>query len=339
MKLREISKPQTTEFLNQNISKLFDQKIDVSSFTVPQLEDARNKLRTSISQFETNESYDAVHSNANYHKQKMFLDVINAALAEAEKKPDDDGDGVPNWADKQQGPDPKPKTKGTKNMPPQLRKHAEKQIEEAMDEAMDHLRKKHGEFDLASIQWQGTPLTEGEEDKAELVMAAKDMVDRITSWMEDTAEMQSESMLELGDAIRDELGQEQSQGFIGQVKPALESLYQALEATRGALTQGVTMLTGEGVPADTMGAEPMAPDATGDEMGMEEPGMEEPGMEPTVDAEMGDEFAAAEPAAGGLADEGREKRESIQRQIKKQKLAEHLALSTQLGRILSSKKK
>jgi len=396
MKLREISKPQTTEFLNQNISKLFDQKIDVSSFTVPQLEDARNKLRTAISQFETNESYDAVHSNANYHKQKMFLDVINAALAEAEKKPDDDGDGVPNWADKQQGPDPKPKPKGTKNMPPQLQKHAEKEIEEAMDKAIkegfmdtvknmfsskkgsprtkttgqqmmanlgktnfgldnimpkktfsrkrqggiaDHLRQKYGEFDLASIQWQGTPLTEGEEDKAELVMAAKDMVDRITSWMEDTAEMQSESMLELGDAIRDELGQEQSEGFTGQVKPALESLYQALEATRGALTQGVTMLTGEGVPADTMGAEPMAPDATGDEMGMEEPGMEEPGMEPTVDAEMGDEFAAAEPAAGGLADEGREKRESIQRQIKKQKLAEHLALSTQLGRILSSKKK
>ena len=45
-----------------------------------------------------------------------------------EKKPDKDGDGVPDWADKKKGPDPKPKKKGTKNMPPQLRKHAEKKM-------------------------------------------------------------------------------------------------------------------------------------------------------------------------------------------------------------------
>ena len=31
-------------------------------------------------------------------------------------------------ADKKKGPDPKPKKKGTKNMPPQLRKHAEKKM-------------------------------------------------------------------------------------------------------------------------------------------------------------------------------------------------------------------
>ena len=47
---------------------------------------------------------------------------------------------------------------------------------------------------------------EGAEEQATLVMAAKDMVDRITGWMEDTAEMQTESMLELGDKIRDEMG-------------------------------------------------------------------------------------------------------------------------------------
>ena len=44
------------------------------------------------------------------------------------------------------------------------------------------------------------PIKEGAEDNAELVMASKDMVDRVTGWMEDTAEMQTESMLELADA-------------------------------------------------------------------------------------------------------------------------------------------
>ena len=139
------------------------------------------------------------------------------------------------------------------------------------------------------------------------------MVDRVTGWMEDTAEMQAESMLELGDAIRDEMGEAQSETFIQTVKPALESLYTALESTRGALTGGVGQLTGEAEPAVDMG--------TPDEMPAEDPA-----MEPTVDAEAGDDFGAAEPAAGGEDEAGRAKRESID-------------LSRRLGTILSSKKK
>jgi hypothetical protein len=89
------------------------------------------------------------------------------------------------------------------------------------------------------------------------------------------------------------------------------------------------MLTGEEMPAP-MGAEP----------GMEEPGMEEPGMEPTVDAEaeMGDEFATAEPAAGGMEETGREQRESIRREFLKARIIERQNLSRSLGQILSSKK-
>ena len=98
---------------------------------------------------------------------------------------------------------------------------------------------------------------EGKEDEAELVMASKDMVDRVTSWMEDTAEMQTESMLELADAIRDEMGIQQSDAFVQTVKPALETMYAAMETTRAALTQGVGMLTGEGErPPEDMGGEP-----------------------------------------------------------------------------------
>jgi hypothetical protein len=150
-------------------------------------------------------------------------------------------------------------------------------------------------------------ITEGAEEEATLVMAAKDMVDRVTGWMEDTAEMQTESMLEIGDKIRDEMGSEQSESFIGTVKPALEQLFTTLETTRDALTGGVAVLTGEGAP---------------ETMGDEAPAEEDPEMEPTVDAEAeaeapaeegGDEFAAAEPATGGEEDAGRPARESIER--------------------------
>jgi len=162
---------------------------------------------------------------------------------------------------------------------------------------------------------------EGAEEEATLVMAAKDMVDRITGWMEDTAEMQTESMLELGDKIRDEMGSEQSEQFINTVKPALENLYTVFETTREAMTGGVAIVTGEGAPA-TMGTDPEAP--------AEDPVAD---MEPTVDADAGaeqepvaDEFGASEPATGGEEVADREKRESVQR-------------SRRLGQMLTDSKK
>ena len=154
---------------------------------------------------------------------------------------------------------------------------------------------------------------EGAEDEAQLVMASKDMVDKVTGWMEDTASMQTETILELGDAIRDEEGSEKSESFINAVKPALESLYTSLEATREALTGGVAVLTGENAP-DTMGAD-----------------AEEPAMEPTTDADadmpdQSDDFAASEPASGGEEPADREKREHI------------IRLSRRLAETLSKKK-
>ena len=156
---------------------------------------------------------------------------------------------------------------------------------------------------IASID-EAITVSEGAEDSAELVMAAKDMVDRVTGWMEDTAEMQTESMLELADAIRDEMGSEQSEAFTALLKPSLEAMYDVMETTRETLTQGVGMLTGEGEPVDTMGAE--------------DPGMEDPAMEPTVDGDadmdmdIGDDdgLGADAAAAGGEEEAGREKRES-----------------------------
>ena len=415
MNIREINKPMTAKSLNENLAKRFGSKIDLDAFTLEQLQDARNKMRTKLSQVETTESFDSVHTSESYQKNKLFLDVLNAAvtereeiaekgkdqvdefdgvdsqddadqnlmkavqkkfgtksgrnlgrmtkqrywksgreggaipadmdvtlddpvvkmmldagilklnpsalkqykamqsedIAEKDKMPDKNKDGIPDYAQDGKGKndlgkDAKPKDKKSKDLskvPPQLRKHMKK------DEGKE------------IINNYFKTLVEGKEDEAEIVMAAKDMVDRVTNWMEDTAEMQAESMLELGDAIRDEMGQEKSDAFIASVKPALESLYSSLESTRGTLTGGVAQLTGEGAPAQDMGAE-----------GGEEPipAETDADMEPTVDQE--DDFSASEPAAGGEEEAGRDKRES--------KIMKHNMLETsrRLGTILSKKK-
>ena len=52
-----------------------------------------------------------------------------------------------------------------------------------------------------AIKDKKTAVKEGAEESAQLVMASKDMVDKVTGWMENTASMQTETMLELADAV------------------------------------------------------------------------------------------------------------------------------------------
>jgi hypothetical protein len=365
MQIRDINKPVNSKTLNETMAKKYGTKINVDSFTLEQLQDARNKLRTKLSDIETNESFSGLSQNKTYSKNKLFLDVLNAAISE--RADIDEGEvpaGLKAYQDKQKGKssDKEDKAKKPKDgkmpmddngtpddksddKPAFLKKKNEAVVKEGAVKAVckecgdtfgkpttdckndcndptqdcwvkesDYMKEsKHIDEGKDIINNYFTKLIEGEEDKAEIVMASKDMVDRLTGWMEDTAEMQSESMLELADAIRDEMGAQQSEAFTNTVKPALESLYTAMEGTRVALTQGVGMLTGEAEPMDAMGDEP-ALDA------------EEPAMEPTddMDAAADDDFAAAEAAIGGDDEAGRAKRESIQR-------------SRRLGTILSSR--
>jgi len=251
MNIRDISKPVTAKSLNESLAKRFGQRINLEAFNLEQLENARNNVRTKLSQVETTESFNSVQKDT-YQKSKLFLDVLNAEIAEREQ-----------------------------------------------------------------IQ-TSSKLKEGAEDKAELTMAAKDMVDRVTGWMEDTAEMETESMLELADSIRDEMGSEESENFVNNVRPALEELYQAMSATRDSLIKGVSMITGEGDFEEPMGDDDdLGGDMGGDDLEMDVDIGAEGGDDLEMDAE--DDFGADPAADGGDLEAGREKRESVQRPRSKKK--------------------
>jgi hypothetical protein len=155
-----------------------------------------------------------------------------------------------------------------------------------------------------------TKLQEGEVQQATAVVTAKTMVDRVGRWIEELSGMENDQLIQLGDSIRDEMGQEQAKAFISSVAPAIQQALENLKSTRETLATGVRMLTGEEQGAGMLGAEP-APEAGGidDLAGPSEP--DAMNAEPEMG---GDEFAAAEPAAGGAETAGREKRESIERQ-------------------------
>ena len=288
MRITELNKQITAKALNESVAQKFGQKLDLDSFTLEQLEDARNKIRTKISQFEVSSNYNAVYEDETYTKNKLFLDVLNQAIEERSQ--------VVEFTD--------------------MERMVLEKVEQgviAFEDLPEELQSKVNfsqSKEQAAVQVESV-LREGEEEKAELIMAARDMVDRVTGWMEDTANMQAESMLELVDSIRDELGSEISNQFEQKVKPALDDLYSNLETNRTALAQAVAVITGEEAPGMTAPAMP-APEG-------------ETGLEGEL-AATGDEFAASAPAAGGDAAAGRERRESIE-------------YSRKLGQILNSKKK
>ena len=284
------------------MAKKFGYKLNLDSFTMEQLQVARDRVTDKIAAFEGSKEYDAVYESNNYQKDRMFLDVITQAISERALSPEEEGKKekfVKGMKSKSGEFKKRYGEKGEQVMHATASKMAKK---ESLEEAMDVLR---------GVLSERT-LTEGEEEKAALIMSARDMVDKVTGWLEDTASLKSETMLELVDSIRDELGSDISTQFSGQVKPALEELYTTLETTRTTLAQAVAILTGEegpqGVPAPTPGAE-----AAPTEMGAEE-------------FPSGDEFSAADAGTGGAEAAGRAKRESIE-------------YSRRLGTILSSKKK
>ena len=384
MKIEQFRQDLTTEQLNDTLGKVFGTSIDLTKFSTEQLETAQNQVLDKIATIEQTEAFDQITHNEDYHKQKMFLDVITSALkdrkateggnafdiarGDAEREIEDSNDekeaidriqshmytdpknadesyanseltklideikekglgSVQNRLARQDGPYEsnafaqavqKAKAAGMKKgdkFKVGDKEYTLEDMEKLVDTMQNTDVKEKAKPDYIDLDKDGNKtepmkkaakdkedkkkVKEGAEEEASLVMAAKDMVDKVTGWMEDTASMQTETILELGDAIRDEEGAEKSESFINAVKPALESLYTSLEATREALTGGVAVLTGEGAPTDTMGAD-----------------AEEPAMEPTDDADMdmpdqSDDFGASEPATGGEEPADREKRESF----------------------------
>ena len=141
-------------------------------------------------------------------------------------------------------------------------------------------------------------MKEGVEEQSELILAAKDMMDKVTGYLEDLATMKTEGMLELADRIRDEMGADKADAFMQKIQPAIEQAEATLTTTRQELDNGVRILTGEEVATDTIGAD--------DSMNMD---TDLDSLDSESDEES-DEFGASDAEAGGTEPEGREQRES-----------------------------
>ena len=267
----ELTKPVTTESLLTEFESRFNQTMDLSKFTKEELEDTANKIRTRIHDITQNEHFGQELRNHDYQKNQSMLDIVNQSIREYG----------------QQKIQMDPETRGATSA-----LSAKTKLDKG--QALSSIERKT----VAKLLPKETEVKEGVEEQSELILAAKDMMDKVTGYLEDLATMKTESMLELADRIRDEMGAEKSDAFLQKVQPAIEQAEATLGTTRQELDNGVRILTGEEVASDPMGSD--------DSMNMDTDldSLDSDGGEET------DEFGASDAEAGGTEPEGREQRES-----------------------------
>jgi len=144
-------------------------------------------------------------------------------------------------------------------------------------------------------------LTEGEVGNAEVLLAAKDMVDSVQDAIEKVGKMQNEQLPQLLDSIRDQIGSEQAEAFKNAVGTTLDTLMQNLQSAREGVDNGVRVLSGEAVD------QPMSMPGDQDDLsGGDAELPPAPGSD--LDADETDGFAATDAATGGAEELGRELR-------------------------------
>jgi len=268
MKSLELTKPITTESLLSEFESRFNQTLDVSNYTKEELEDTANHIRTKIHNITQNTHFGQELKNEQYQKNQMMLDIVNQAIKE--------------YGSGEMKSDPKTKALVKKiQAAPGIQDKDKKEI-------------------IGDIVTDAEKIKEGVEEQSELILAAKDMMDKVTSFLEDLASMKTEGMLELADRIRDEMGAEKSDAFLQKIQPAIEQAEATLTTTRQELDNGVRILTGEEEVSDPMGAD----DTMATDMDTDLDSLDSEGGEET------DEFGASDAEAGGTEPEGREQRES-----------------------------
>ena len=262
----ELTQPVSSTVLLKQFESRFGQTMNLEGLDKAQLEDLANAVRTKIHTITDNLHFGKELKDNEYQKNQMMLDILNQSIKEY----------------------------GGMNMDPQAKAaaqgmSAQKKLEKGQALTPDERKTVAKVLPKEEVQ-------EGVEEQSELILAAKDMMDKVTGYLEDLASMKTEGMLELADRIRDEMGADKADAFIQKIQPALEQAESTLTQTRQDLDQGVRILTGEETATDTIGADTDTMNTDADLDSLENP--------------EADEFGATDAEAGGTEPEGREARES-----------------------------
>jgi hypothetical protein len=99
--------------------------------------------------------------------------------------------------------------------------------------------------DDSQISESAERLDESDIEQAQVVLATKDLVDRVQKMIEDVSEVQYKDLPALVDQARTDLGTSEADALQKNIGPALDGLLQSMQDAKEQMNSGLSTLTGE----------------------------------------------------------------------------------------------
>mgnify|MGYP005728819481 FL=1 len=283
MNISEFEKPANEKLakINEALDTLYGFRV-YDTIDIKKLYDVKKDLKTKLKELEATLPFNSHNSDPKYMKHVLLAEAIDNMI-EAKKK-DHDKDGDIDSDDYMAARDKaikkamgKDKEKAEMKKQQQDPRHNQESIEEELTDKQKKLppalqkaiAKKQGDKPKDKVEEKVESLKallEQEVEKAEVVIAAKSIVDEMQDMIEQLGKMQNDELGAVVDQMSYQYGADKAASFNQAVASQLETLLGSLKSAKEAVNNEVLVLTGEApAPSD------MAP-ADSDLGGMEDDG-------------------------------------------------------------------
>jgi hypothetical protein len=277
--------------INRYLQENFGYTINMESIDSDRVNSTLNKVLARQAQLANETNVKDYHKIPEYNKTVMVAEALKILLKEIAPK----RQAKEKNTNVQESKMTK-QVKEHKTVTPHKHPHTKMEAKAVKKEKIEEVKK---DVNPRSITLENLrTLLEQDLDQAELVLAAKDMVDRIQKMAENLAEMQVEELMPLVDAMKEHFGPDQANMFNSSVEATLQQALDTIKATREGVDNAVLALTGEAPVQSDMGSMP------GPGMGID--------AESEMDVPSEEDFGGDEAMAGDAPAIGREmKPESV----------------------------
>lgn len=245
MNISEFEKPANEKLakINETLDTLYGFKV-YDTIDIKRLYDVKKDLKTKLEELEASLPFNTQNRDPKYMKHVLLAEAIDNMIEAKKKDHDKDGDidsddymaAKDKAIKKAMGKDKEVKEELTdkqKKLPAGLQKAiAKKQGDKPKDKVEEKVN---------SLK----ALLEQEVEKAEIVIAAKSLVDELQDMIEQMGKMQNDELGAVVDQMSYQYGADKAASFNTAVASQLETLLASIKTAKEAVNNEVLVLTGE----------------------------------------------------------------------------------------------
>tara|TARA_B100000963_G_scaffold22543_1_gene16904 strand:+ start:890 stop:1792 length:903 start_codon:yes stop_codon:yes gene_type:complete len=256
MNISEFEKPANEKLakINEALDTLYGFRV-YDTIDIKKLYDVKKDLKTKLAELEASLPFNTANKDPRYMKHVLLAEAIDNMIEAKKKDHDKDGDidsddylaARDKAIKKAMGKDKKEKdvkeelSDKQKKLPPALQKAiAKKQGDKPKDKVEEKVQ---------SLK----ALLEQEVEQAEIVIAAKSLVDELQDMIEQLGKMQNDELGAVVDQMSYQYGADKASAFNASVATQLETLLASAKTAKEAVNNEVLVLTGEAPAPSEMG--------------------------------------------------------------------------------------